>query len=444
MGHGASTNVKSVTINGQNSHDYKSRWTRSNSDGCIVETSLNSSKIYLDQQRTELKKSLNTTEERLKESEKKNDNIEKQMAEVEGENFELKEKVSELEQIIESLQTQIVPNEEQELTETLEAKDLYIEQLQADINSHHQQMDKLKLKYKKRLNAIKTQLAEVKQEGSLNIYKLNQEMSLMEEKNYELTAKLDKVCLESKSKQLMKNDMNNGDEETDMPDWEDSRTKVILQLSTQLSVQQEKIEELQSILEGKEQLIKEHTKPYRLRSISKGSYKNRQNGIESYDQKTSFTQRWQSSSSRNLFAEDDNTFEKVFEIGQEKVINGKESSFQKDTELTDASSIQTFSVTSISSDVSDITPKAASHIRMPSANPIKSGVSDIPPKAVTSTQMPSANFISSGVSDISLSGQSSKKRRRRRKQQSENSQMSAESCNSNIYPSIKYGAANVT
>ncbi|XP_077988916.1 uncharacterized protein LOC144443331 [Glandiceps talaboti] len=259
MGNGASGHVKSIKLK-QNSKAGRgldgelTRDRRSNSDGCIVD-SLSSSKSKVDM----LRQQLQECEEMLKDAEERAGKaklIEQQMAEVEGNNFELTDRVAALEHELEILKREKEELDDEDFSETLNAKDQYIEKLEKEAEDTQIEIKKLRLRMKKRMKSVQTELAEAKQESALKTYSFKQEISRLEEENSKLTQHLDRASSASKSRQAL-SEKKKIQEEDSEPEWEDSRTKLILELSNQVSIQDEKISELENDIATKEKLIQE-------------------------------------------------------------------------------------------------------------------------------------------------------------------------------------------
>lgn len=277
MGHGASTNVKKVTIHNEGIPgvvEPANRTQRSSSDGCIVET-LNSSKTkadLLELQRDEYKALLETTNSVLEESEEKANLLEQQLSEVEGTNFEYGDRIADLEQRLKGFETEreAKPLDEAEehishLDEQLKDKDEAIKKLEEQIPTLEADMKKLRTKSKKKLKAIQTELAETRQESALKVYSLKDEMKRLEEENTRLIVRLDRACSASKSRQgparvPSKTSSNQPPENNDddaLDGWEDGRTKLIVELSNQMSAQEELVSDLQKQLADKEATIQD-------------------------------------------------------------------------------------------------------------------------------------------------------------------------------------------
>ncbi|XP_784662.2 dynactin subunit 1 [Strongylocentrotus purpuratus] len=254
MGHGASTTgVKKVALikeqGEQDPNESRPVWTRSNSDGCIVEN-LNSSKTKVDllgQQVSEYKELLNASEIKIEEAVDRANILEKQLAEVEGVNFELTDTVSDLQQQVESLQANSGPEVNRQLEEELTTSDQQVEKLEMHIKLLEEQMASMRSKFRKKLRAANTQVTEAKQESSLKLYSLKDQIKQMEEENLKLTERLDRANSRSSETEPSSNQIGG----------EGSRMMVILELSNQVSAQEDQIIQLQEQLQGKDRTIKE-------------------------------------------------------------------------------------------------------------------------------------------------------------------------------------------
>ncbi|XP_038070999.1 periplakin-like [Patiria miniata] len=284
MGHGASTNVKKLTIS-QSAHGSprksngeagaadeerapspaKLGWTRSSSDGCIVEN-LNTSKTkveLLEQQLEEFKELFRHADVKAEEAHARAVTLEQQMAEVEGTNFELLDRVSELEQQLEESKDQTSPDAEREFSQMLLEKDQIVEKQEQQIKSLEEDLAKMRIKLKKRLRAAQTKLAEAKQEAGLKVYSLKDQLTSLQEENAKLTERLDRAhqVSSARSRQcgaVPATPIDRITEDTpteDDGDWEDGRTKVILEISSQLSAQEQRISELEEAVREREQTI---------------------------------------------------------------------------------------------------------------------------------------------------------------------------------------------
>ncbi|XP_063970349.1 cingulin-like [Lytechinus pictus] len=253
MGHGASTNVKKVALikdqGSEDSDDSRPVWTRSNSDGCIVEN-LNSSKTkvdLLDQQVSEYKELFRTSELKLEETVDRANTLEKQLAEVEGVNFELTDTVSDLQQQVESLQANSGSEVNRQLEEESTTSIQQVEKLEMHVKLLEEQMASMRSKFRKKLRSANTEVTESKQEASLKLYSLKDQIKQLEEENLKLTERLD-LANRRPSKTEPLSNQTGGD---------DSRMMVILELSNQVSAQEDQIIQLQEQLQERDKTIKE-------------------------------------------------------------------------------------------------------------------------------------------------------------------------------------------
>ncbi|XP_022110270.1 centrosomal protein CEP57L1-like [Acanthaster planci] len=286
MGHGASTNVKKLTITQSNRRSLSSDrlqhvqaagteegarapspaklgWTRSSSDGCIVEN-LNTSKTkveLLELQVEEFKELFHYAEEKANEAHARAQTLEQQMAEVEGANFELLDRVSELEQQLEASKDQTSPEAEQEFSRMLLERDQTIEKQVQQIKSLEEDLAKMRTKLRKKLRSAQTELAEAKQEAGLKVYSLKDQLAVLQEENAKLSERLERAHAISSAQSRQNSAATATCDDRiprDMPteeEWEDGRTKVILELSSQLSSQEQRIVELEETVREREETI---------------------------------------------------------------------------------------------------------------------------------------------------------------------------------------------
>ncbi|XP_072166650.1 uncharacterized protein [Diadema setosum] len=266
MGHGASTSVKRVSLAQKKSRvereeeeeeeeDSRPIWTRSNSDGCIVE-SLNTSKTKLDlleQQITEFKELFRQAELKYEEEHERAKTLEKQLAEVEGTNFELTDQISDLEGQLESLQGNSGSEVNDQLEQELTRSNQEVEKLEMQVKILEEQMTSMRSKFRKKVRAANMEVTEAKQESSLKIYRLKDEMKQLEEENLKLTERLERANAGS-SPSAESGKLHPG---RDQPVTEDSRMMVILELSGKVSSQEDHIQELTALVEEKDKLLKD-------------------------------------------------------------------------------------------------------------------------------------------------------------------------------------------
>ncbi|XP_012911008.2 coiled-coil domain-containing protein 192 isoform X2 [Mustela putorius furo] len=175
----------------------------------------------------------------LKEAEEKAKSLSEQLAASEGTKAKLLEQVSWLEEKLETL------NHKEDSGEPYEkmvlAKDQCIEKLQAEVKASQEQLTAHKLKHKRKLKKLQTDLATAKQEAAITVLELNE--------------KIRTLC-EGKPAPR-----DNAREEScgGLPPVEESDRKInlIMELSTQVSLQTEKITQLEDVLEEKERKIQQ-------------------------------------------------------------------------------------------------------------------------------------------------------------------------------------------
>ncbi|XP_032707857.1 coiled-coil domain-containing protein 192 isoform X2 [Lontra canadensis] len=175
----------------------------------------------------------------LKEAEEKAKSLSEQLAASEGTKAKLLEQVSWLEEKLETLTHKEDSGEPFE--KMVLAKDQCIEKLQAEVKASQEQLTAHKLKHKRKLKKLQTDLATAKQEAAITILELNE--------------KIRTLC-EGKPAPR-----DNAREEScgGLPPVEEGDRKInlIMELSTQVSLQTEKITQLEDVLEEKERKIQQ-------------------------------------------------------------------------------------------------------------------------------------------------------------------------------------------
>ncbi|XP_021070632.1 LOW QUALITY PROTEIN: coiled-coil domain-containing protein 192 [Mus pahari] len=176
----------------------------------------------------------------LKEAEEKASALLEQLTASEATKSQLLEKVSMLEERLEDVNRKNVGGELYE-NMVLE-KDKCIEKLQAEVKASQERLNVHKLKHKKAVKKLQTDLAIAKQEAAITVLELNE--------------KIMTLCKGRPFPQA-----TNSVEELygGLPPVEESDRKVslIMELSTQLSLQTEKITQLEDVLAEKEKKIEE-------------------------------------------------------------------------------------------------------------------------------------------------------------------------------------------
>uniref|UniRef100_A0A287D0F6 Coiled-coil domain containing 192 n=1 Tax=Ictidomys tridecemlineatus TaxID=43179 RepID=A0A287D0F6_ICTTR len=182
---------------------------------------------------------LETLELCLKEAEEKTKTLSEQLAVSEGTKSKLLEQITWLEEKLKALDhKEAIWGQHEKM---LLLKDQCIENLQAELKASEEQL--IKLKHKKKMKKLKTDLATAKQEAAFTIMELNEKIKMLYE-----------------GKPAPRED-NSSEEEFcgGLPPIEESDRKIslIMELSTQLSFQTEKITELEEELEEKERIIQQ-------------------------------------------------------------------------------------------------------------------------------------------------------------------------------------------
>ncbi|XP_015103144.2 coiled-coil domain-containing protein 192 isoform X3 [Vicugna pacos] len=176
----------------------------------------------------------------LKEAEEKAKALSEQLAASEGTKSKLLEQVSWLEGKLEALDHKEDSGEPYE--KLVLEKDQCIEKLQAEVKATQEQLAAHKLKHKRKLKKLQTDLATVKQEAAITVLELNEKIkTLCEGKPAPREGRLLGVSCGG------------------LPPVEEGDRKIslIMELSTQVSLQTEKITQLEEVLEEKERKIQQ-------------------------------------------------------------------------------------------------------------------------------------------------------------------------------------------
>ncbi|XP_013367646.1 PREDICTED: uncharacterized protein LOC102004923 isoform X3 [Chinchilla lanigera] len=124
---------------------------------------------------------------------------------------------------------------------TVLMKDQYIEKLQAEVEASQKQLKVHKLKHQKKVKKLQIDLATTKQEAAIAVLELNEKIKTLCEREPAPRAGFLEECCES----LLPVDEG------------DKKISLIMELSTQLSLQTEKIIQLEEALEEKERKIQQ-------------------------------------------------------------------------------------------------------------------------------------------------------------------------------------------
>ncbi|XP_054445845.1 coiled-coil domain-containing protein 192 [Pteronotus mesoamericanus] len=176
----------------------------------------------------------------LKEAEEKAKVLSEQLSASEGTKSKLLEQVTWLEGKLEALDHK--EHSEEPYKKMVLEKDKHIEKLQAEVKAFQEQLATQKLKHKRKLKKLQTDLATVKQDAAITILELNEKIKTLCEVR---TAPRE----------------DNSPEEScgGVPPVEecDQKMSLIMELSTQVTLQTGKITELEEVLEEKERKIQQ-------------------------------------------------------------------------------------------------------------------------------------------------------------------------------------------
>ncbi|XP_061174157.1 uncharacterized protein LOC133183224 [Saccostrea echinata] len=188
---------------------------------------------------SDVKVNIDDKERQLFEAQEKMTVLQKQLTETESQNLDLQERVEVLEERLEYLNSCHQIQEEPEgYQETIKAKNQFIEKLEKEQKQQTQEFNKTKIRYKKRIKALTTQLNEAKQETSIQLFELKDEITRLQEKNKELEDSLERAGPQGK---------------TNTPDV--GKMQIVLELSNQISEQTDEISRLKKEVKVKESII---------------------------------------------------------------------------------------------------------------------------------------------------------------------------------------------
>nr|XP_012422420.1 PREDICTED: uncharacterized protein LOC105758171 [Odobenus rosmarus divergens] len=176
----------------------------------------------------------------LKEAEEKAKSLSEQLAASEGTKSKLLEQVSWLEEKLGTLDHKEDSGEPYK--KMVLAKDQCIEKLQAEVKASQEQLTAHKLKHKRKLKKLQTDLATAKQEAAITVLELNEKIRMLCE-----------------GKPAPREDNSQEESCGGLPPVEEGDRKInlIMELSTQVSLQTEKITQLEDVLEEKERKIQQ-------------------------------------------------------------------------------------------------------------------------------------------------------------------------------------------
>ncbi|XP_076994425.1 coiled-coil domain-containing protein 192 isoform X2 [Tamandua tetradactyla] len=176
----------------------------------------------------------------LKEAEEKAKALSEQLAASEGSKSKLLEQVSWLEEKLEAVGHKETSGGSYE--EVVFAKDQCIEKLQAEVKASQEQLIANKLKHKKKVKKLLTDLAAAKQEAAITVLELNEKI---------------KTLCEGTPAPREDNSLQEGCGGLPPVEESDRKLSLIMELSSQVSLQTEKITQLEEVLEEKERKIQQ-------------------------------------------------------------------------------------------------------------------------------------------------------------------------------------------
>ncbi|XP_067838331.1 coiled-coil domain-containing protein 192-like [Heptranchias perlo] len=252
MGHAASGNVKMISVKPDDKRRVSNAATLRKAHSIVQANScVKKTPNYIE----DLIQGLNFTqigsipdssevESELQEAEEKARTLTKELDEMEGCNIELSDRVMWLEEQLEVMGNKIKSAGLYE--ETLSAKDKYIQRLEAENKCVQEQLAQLKQKHKRNVKNLQIQLAQVKQDAAIGLMEANERIQTLENENQFARA-------QKSNNKHFKEDFSSNDIESHEPNvGDESRVRLVLELSSQLSQQQEKIFLLEKTLEEKE------------------------------------------------------------------------------------------------------------------------------------------------------------------------------------------------
>ncbi|XP_046368761.2 CAP-Gly domain-containing linker protein 1-like [Haliotis rufescens] len=229
MGSGASTQVKTIHSETEKGYNESARTAGRQIQATVTGTS-------------NLTTESGTSESHRNDTDAKLKDLEKQLAESESQQLDFQDQIQLLEErLAEQLQE---AGREEVCTETLQVKDQYIAKLELELQAAQQENSKLKMKHKKKLKSLNSQLTETRQEMSIQTFELREEISKLREENSALKNKVDASSSTS------------GDTAVGLTGEMSGRMTLILDLSQQLSEQEDKIKKLEESVQEKNKTIK--------------------------------------------------------------------------------------------------------------------------------------------------------------------------------------------
>ncbi|XP_043916735.1 coiled-coil domain-containing protein 192 [Protopterus annectens] len=175
----------------------------------------------------------------LKEQEEKAKKLEQYLAEAESNNLKLSDQVILLEEQLETVKKNFESMGSYE--ETIHAKDQYIQQLEAEVKLAQDQLSNAKINHKRRLKSLKLELLQTKQDAALTVMELKTMQNNLHHVQMSTRESKVKEGLGSNSKD----------------DTADDRFRLIVELSNQVSQQQQRINQLEDLLQARNERVKQ-------------------------------------------------------------------------------------------------------------------------------------------------------------------------------------------
>ncbi|XP_027730441.1 coiled-coil domain-containing protein 192 [Vombatus ursinus] len=187
----------------------------------------------------------------LKEAEEKAKTLTERLAVSEGTKSKLLEQVSWLEEQLEAADNREARGEPYE--EIMHAKNQCIEKLQAEVKASQEQLAAHKLKHKRKMKKLQTDLATAKQEAAITVLELGEKLKSL----YEGKPTPRDGWQAWKMSEAEENSLEESCRSLPPVEEGDRRISLIMELSTQVSLQTEKINQLEEVLEEREKKIQQ-------------------------------------------------------------------------------------------------------------------------------------------------------------------------------------------
>ncbi|KAH3741465.1 uncharacterized protein LOC127851359 [Dreissena polymorpha] len=184
------------------------------------------------------------------------DSLTRQLCESESVRLDLEDRIQALEEQLAEARAENIAQEERPCDETLHAKDQFIAKLEKEKTEIQTECQKMKVRHRKKLKQLNTQMAEYKQEVNFQMMELQEEIEKLKQKNSEKLPKNEKAPAyasigDGKSKSGV-DSMASSESKAG-----GDKMKLILELSEQVADQQDKIAALESTVRARDTTIDE-------------------------------------------------------------------------------------------------------------------------------------------------------------------------------------------